>query len=194
MKTIVKCILAAATVLPVAAFAHVGAGDAHDHAGLLAGLLHPLSGVDHLAAMLAVGIWSALAMRPAWLAPLAFVALLTVGALAGFADLAVPAVEPMIAASLLVLGLLVATRRGLQVAVAAGLVGAFAFCHGAAHGRELAAGAQWQALAGMVCTTALLHLAGMAIGRALAQRQRWLTVASGSAVAGLGMLMLTRLA
>jgi urease accessory protein len=186
-------LLAAAAALSTAASAHTGdAGPTH--AGLLAGLLHPFTGADHLAAMLAVGMWSALAARPAWLAPAAFVGLLAAGALAGFAGLQVPAVEPMIAASLLVLGLLVATRRGLPLAAAMGLAGAFAFFHGAAHGAELAGGAQWLALAGMVLATATLHAIGIALGRLLLTRHAWLPRVSGSVVALFGVTLLARLA
>jgi urease accessory protein len=189
MHPLPRFLLAAATLAAcAAASAHTGVA-AHDHAGFVAGFLHPLTGADHLAAMLAVGLWSAIAVRPAWVAPAAFVGLLALGALAGFAGLAVPAVEPMIAASLLVIGLLVATRRQLPLAAAAGLAGAFAFFHGAAHGSELAGGAQLAALAGMVLATAALHGAGLLLARA-----RWLPRLSGSAVALFGALLLARLA
>lgn len=186
-------LFAAAAALSTAASAHTGAG-AHDHSAFLAGLMHPLAGPDHLAAMLAVGMWSALAVRPAWLAPAGFVALLAAGALAGFAGLQVPAVEPMIAASLLVLGLLVAARRGLPLAAAVALAGGFAFFHGAAHGAELAGGQQWLALAGMLLASAGLHVAGMAIARLVLERHRWLPRVSGAAVALLGATLLVRLA
>lgn len=189
-RLLVAGALAAATA---AASAHTGAAP-HDHAGFVAGFLHPLTGADHLAAMLAVGLWSALAVRPAWAAPAAFVALLALGAGAGFAGLAVPAIEPMIAASLLVIGLLVATRRQLPLAAAAGIAGAFAFFHGAAHGNELADGAQVAALAGMVLATAGLHGIGLALGRLLMTRHAWLPRLSGLAVASFGALLLTRLA
>jgi urease accessory protein len=96
----------------------------------MAGLLHPLTGADHLAAMVAVGLWSALVARRAWpdllWAPLGFAALLLAGAVLGLAGVGMPAVEPMIAASLLVLGLLVATRVRLPGLAAAALVGVFA--------------------------------------------------------------------
>lgn len=180
-------------MMPAVALAHTAAGEGHQHANLLSGLLHPLSGIDHLAAMLSIGIWSALAVRPVWLAPLAFVALLGAGATAGFAGLAVPLVEPMVAASLLVIGLLVAARRGMPWWMATGLAGLFAFFHGAAHGTEPAGGQQWEALLGMVLTTALLHLVGIAMGRGMLRIQ-WLSVASGAAVAALGLFMLSRLA
>lgn len=188
----------ATLLLPGLALAHTGAGDAHAHSALASGLLHPFTGLDHLAAMLALGVWSALAVRPLWLAPAVFVLMLAVGALAGFAGLAVPAVEPMIASSLLVLGLLVATRRGLPVALAAALAGLFAFFHGAAHGSELAidfAGAgQWLALTGMVMATAALHGLGIGLGNTFFSRLRWLGAAAGGGVALLGSALLLRLA
>ncbi len=186
-------LLAALSLAATAASAHPSA-IAHAHDGFLAGLVHPLTGADHLAAMLAVGLWSALAVRPAWIAPLAFVAMLVLGAFAGFAGFAVPAVESMIAASLLVLGLLVATRRGLPLAVAASLVGGFAFFHGAAHGVELGDSGQLAALAGMVVTTAALHATGMAIGHLLRTRDAWLPRIAGSGVALFGAALLLRLA
>lgn len=185
--------LAALSLLPALAWAHAGDAD-HGHGGLLQGLLHPITGPDHLAAMLAVGVWSALAVRPAWLAPAAFVALLAVGAVAGFVGVAVPGVEPMVAASLLVLGLLLAQRRQLPLALTTVLVGAFAFFHGAAHGSELGGAGQWLALAGMLVSTALLHGTGMALGHAVVARHRWLAVLAGASTALLGAALLVRMA
>ena len=99
------------------ASAHIGTEPgAHSTLGLWDGLLHPLTGLDHLAAMLAVGFWSALTARRVWTAPLAFAAMLLLGALLGLTGIELPAVEPLIAASLLVLGLLVALRTRLHVA------------------------------------------------------------------------------
>ncbi len=189
-----KLAAAAGLLLPTLVLAHTGVAGAHEHGALLSGLLHPFTGLDHLAAMLALGVWSALSIRPVWLAPAAFVLMLATGALAGFSGLAIPAVEPMIAASLLVLGLLVATRRGLPLTLAAGLAGLFAFFHGAAHGQELAPHSQWLALAGMLASTALLHVAGIALGQAVFARHRWLGTSAGGAVALLGSsLLLLRL-
>lgn len=185
-------VLAAALLagLPLAAAAHTG-GDAGAHHGLasslLDGLLHPFTGLDHLAALLAVGAWSALSARRIWLAPLSFALLMLAGALAASAGLALPGVEPMIAASLLVLGLLLAARQQLPAAAAAALVGGFALFHGAAHGIELAGA---PALAGMVAATALLHAAGLGLGWALRERSRWWPRLSGLAVAGLGAALL----
>jgi urease accessory protein len=166
------------------AFAHVGA-DEGSHHGFLTGFTHPLTGLDHLAAMLAVGMWSAVTSKRIWAAPLSFAALLLVGALAAKAGLVFPAVEPMIAASLLVMGLLLATRQRLPAAASALLVGGFALFHGAAHGLELTGTA---ALAGMVASTLLIHLAGLGLGRAMQHRSAALPRWMGSAIALVGLV------
>ncbi len=167
------------------ALAHVGA-DAGGHHGLLTGFSHPLTGLDHLAAMLAVGFWSALTTRRVWAAPLAFAGLLLVGALLAQAGIAFPGIEPMIAASMLVAGLLLAAQVRLPEAAGALLVGAFALFHGAAHGQELAG---TTALLGMVAGTAVLHLIGMGLGLLLRARAAWLPRLAGAAVALFGMTM-----
>ena len=189
-----KTLALIAMLLPLAAGAHTGA-DGGVHHGFATGFLHPLTGADHLAAMVAVGLWSALAARRAWpdllWAPLAFAGMLLVGALMGLAGVQLPAVEPMIAASLLVLGLLVATRMHLPAVVA--VVGVFAVFHGVAHGYELASedGAALT-LAGMVGATVLLHAAGIAIGWALRRANAWLPRLAGAAVLGLGATLLAQ--
>lgn len=180
--------------LPLAAAAHTGA-DAGLHHGLAAGFLHPLTGPDHLAAMVAVGLWSALTARRAWpdllWAPLGFALMLLAGAMLGLAGVQLPAVEPMIAASLLVLGLLVVTQRRLPAFAAAALVGVFALFHGAAHGQELAGEAGGAlTLAGMLAATVLLHAAGIALGGALRRGQRWMPRLAGAAVAIFGIALL----
>lgn len=171
--------------------AHTGAAG-HVHAGFADGALHPLTGSDHLVAMLAVGAWSALAVRQVWAAPLAFVVLLACGALAGAAGLPVAGTEPMIAASLVAIGLLIATLRRVPAAAAAALAGGFAFFHGAAHGVEI--GVSLPMLAGLLVTTAALHAAGIAVGRIVLERHRWLPRISGALVALLGATLLLRLA
>jgi urease accessory protein len=170
--------------LSLSAAAH--GGGAHDHGGLLTGFLHPLTGPDHLAAMLAVGVWSAMTTKRLWMAPLSFAALLLAGALLAQAGVAFPAIEPMIAASLLAVGLLLAARVKLPEAAGAALVGAFALFHGAAHGQELADGA---ALGGMVLGTVLLHAVGIAMGLGLQRAHHWLPRLAGSAVALMGLNM-----
>ena len=193
MNRFLSRLSALALCLPLLAQAHTG-GSAHTHDAFFAGLLHPLTGLDHLAAMVALGVWSALALRRVWLAPAAFVLMLAVGAVAGMLDLGVPAIEPMIASSLLVLGLLVAVRRSMPLPAALALAGFFAFFHGAAHGQELASEQAWPALAGMLLATAALHGLGILLGRQLFTRQRWLAPAAGSAVALLGSALLLGLA
>ena len=184
---------AAAALAPLAASAHVGV-DGGAHHGFAAGFMHPFSGVDHLCAMVAVGLWSALVARRGadllW-APLGFASMLLAGALAGMAGLQVPGVEPMIAASLLALGLLVATRWRLPAAAATALVGVFAVFHGLAHGQELA-GEQGAAmtLAGMLTATVTLHVAGIAIGWALRHANGWLPRVAGAGVALVGLALL----
>ncbi|WP_422096011.1 HupE/UreJ family protein [Variovorax sp.] len=188
--------LLAAALLPLAASAHTGV-DGGLHHGLVAGFMHPLTGADHLAAMVAVGVWSALSARRAWpdllWAPLAFAGMLLAGALVGLAGLQLPAVEPMIAASQLVLGLLVAARVHLPAGVAMAVVGLFAVFHGVAHGHELA-GEHDAALtlAGMVGATVLLHAAGIALGWALRHANAWLPRIAGAAVVGLGATLLAQ--
>ncbi|MGJ7580116.1 HupE/UreJ family protein [Variovorax sp. RHLX14] len=185
--------------LPLLASAHAGVdGAAHHDTGFMQGFLHPFTGLDHLAAMVAVGLWSALIARSGrdvlW-APLGFAAMLLVGALVGLAGVQVPGVEPMIAASLLAIGLLVVTRLRMPGPVAAAVVGAFAVFHGVAHGHELAGdhGAAF-AIAGMVVATAMLHAAGIAIGWALRRRDTWLPRVTGAAVALFGVALLAQLA
>ena len=184
----------AVAALPAVAAAHAGDA-AHDH-GLTAGFMHPFTGLDHLAAMLAVGLWSALTQtgRRMLAAPFAFAGLLLVGALAGLGlgaqGLAVPGVEPMVAASVLVLGLVAAAGWRLGAPASAALVGAFAVFHGLAHGAELGGGA---ALVGMVLATALLHAGGLALGLKLRALAPVWSRAAGGAIAQLGLGLLTRL-
>ena len=182
--------------LPLAASAHVGS-DAGSHHGFIAGLLHPLTGVDHLAVMLAVGLWAALSARRAWpdllAAPLGFAGMLLFGAVLGLNGFSLPYVEPMIAVSLLALGLLVATRWAVNGLAAAALVGFFALFHGVAHGQEFGASAQaWATLAGMVTATLLLHLGGVLLGWKLRQAPRWMPRLAGSALLLLGAGLLSQ--
>lgn len=193
-----RALLALAAVLPAAAFAHTGV-DGHSHLDFMTGFLHPLTGMDHLAAMVAVGLWSALAARRAgpgllW-GPLGFAGMLLAGALLGLQGVQIPAVEPMIAASLLVTGLLVLTRWHVPGIAAALIVGVFAVFHGLAHGYELAgAPSALATLSGMLAATLLLHLAGLGAGWALRSANAWLPRAAGAAVAVFGVALLARLA
>lgn len=186
LKTVLRRVIPLALTLGCGvASAHIGA-DAGAHHGFLDGLLHPVTGVDHLGAMLAVGLWSATATRRSWLAPVSFALTLLLGALLAQAGWAFPVIEPMIVASLLVLGLLLAVRAQMAPALGAALVGSFALFHGAAHGQELSGAA---ALFGMVLGTATLHAVGWLLGMRLAQRGAWWSRSAGLVVAASGVVM-----
>jgi len=152
-------------LVPALAFAHPG----HDESGLLAGVSHPLSGIDHLLAMVAVGLWAAQQKGAArWALPCTFVGTMLIGGLLGFGGLELPALESGIAASVFALGLAVAlaARPPLFVAVAATAL--FALFHGVAHGLELPAmSSPWGYALGFVGATAVLHAAGYAVVRFL---------------------------
>ncbi len=189
-----RALIALAALLPALALAHVGADHHHHDSALLAGFTHPFTGLDHLAAMVAVGVWSTLAFRHAgraqWAVPAAFALLLLLGGIAGFAGLALPVVESVIAASLVLLGLFVATRLKMPLPAAAALVGAFAVFHGVAHGVELAGDSAVAALGGMVAGTLILHLTGMALGAFVLNRHVWLPRIAGLSVALFGVSLL----
>lgn len=181
--------------LPLLAQAHAGADlAAHHGSAFIAGFLHPFTGVDHLVAMLVVGVWSALTLRGMrrWAAPASFAAMLLVGAVLGLMGLSLPGVEPMIAVSLLALGLLLTTRPALPAWAASLLAGGFAVFHGLAHGAELGTATSPAAAgAGMLLATVVLHAGGLVIGALLAGRKAWLPRLAGAAVAlfGIGLLL-----
>jgi urease accessory protein len=153
----------AALVLPQAAFAHeqVGVGG-----GLVSGLLHPLTGMDHLIAMVAVGIWGAQLGAPAiWVLPITFPLVMAIGGVLGILHVPLPLPEVMIALSALILGAAVAVRMRLPFTAAAAVVAVFAIFHGYAHGAELPKSANPLAYGvGFVVSTGLLHLCGITIG------------------------------
>lgn len=171
-------------------------GHAHDATPsmLAAGLLHPLTGPDHLLAMLAVGLWAAMScdrLSTALWTPMGFAGLLFAGAVAGIAGMAVPAVEPLIMASLLVLGLLLAWRVSLSRTASVALVSFFALFHGLAHGAELPPedGAALF-IAGFMLSTLALHAIGLASGFALKRHAAWLSRLAGAGVALYGAALL----
>lgn len=174
---------------PGLAFAHAG----HESTGLMAGLAHPLLGLDHLLAMLAVGLWAAQQHGSArWAVPLGFVASLLLGGLLGFAGVLLPLLESAIAGSLLALGLLVTVAARLPLAVALGLTGVFGLNHGVAHGLELPIHASpWLYAVGFLGATAALHACGYALVRLLPQAGSPLVRLAGiaSAVSGAWLLV-----
>jgi urease accessory protein len=195
-ETIMKRILSGfILLLPTMAYAHLG-NDAglHHVSAFLAGFIHPFTGLDHMLAMIAVGIWSVQAFRhtssKVWIVPLAFAGLMLAGGVLGIAGIRTPLVEPMIAASLLVLGLFVALRVKLPLPAGAAMVGTFAVFHGLAHGSELPAGHALALLSGMVIATMLLHVTGMLLGRFVMERNVWLPRIAGAAAAAFGIGLL----
>ncbi len=152
--------VAAAMVFATPAFAHVGHGETSSFA---AGLAHPLGGLDHVAVMIAVGLWAALkGGRALWLWPAAFVGVMLIGGALGMAHVALPFVEPAILASVVALGLCVALAIDVPVAVGAAIIGAFALFHGHAHGTEVVEGMSGaEYMAGFALATAALHAVGI---------------------------------
>lgn len=150
--------------VPTAALAHTGHGDT---AGLLHGFMHPVGGLDHVLAMVAVGVFAyVLGGRALWLVPLSFVLMMGMGFLLGVGQVDVPFVELGIALSSVVIGGAAALGRPMPVAAASVLVGVFAVFHGHAHGAEMPLAASgFEYAMGFVAATALLHLSG--IGAAL---------------------------
>lgn len=148
------------------AFAHVGHGST---ASFTAGLAHPLAGLDHVAVMVAVGLWAALkGGRALWAWPAAFVGVMLIGGALGMAHVPLPFVEPGILASVVALGLLVALAVELPVTIGALIVAVFALLHGHAHGSEVAEtvnGAEY--MAGFALATAALHLAGIGFAQTM---------------------------
>ena len=176
------------------ACAPAGAHSGSMSGGFAGGLAHPLFGPDHVAAMLAVGLWGAFLGPPAiFILPIVFPMVMAGGGVMGILGLALPGVETGIALSAIVLGLMVALAARPPLWIAAALVGAFAVFHGHAHGAELPPGADAVAYSvGFVVATGLLHLAGIGFG----WLARWpvgriAVRAAGAAIALAGVAFLT---
>lgn len=153
-------------LLPAAAMAHTGTGA---HIDAMHGFLHPLTGLDHVLAMVAVGVFAAqLGGRSLWAVPAAFVLAMVAGGALGYFGTPLPLVEQGIALSVIVMGLAVALGLRLPLAPAMVLVAAFAVFHGHAHGAEGAAAGSFAGYAaGFVVATSILHAAGVALGMML---------------------------
>ena len=184
--------LAVMASLSQPSFAHEQAGIA---GGFVSGFQHPLTGLDHMVAMVAVGIWGAqLGMPAIWVLPITFPIVMAMGGVLGILKLPLPFQEPVIALSALVLGAAVAVRLRTPFAIAAAIVAVFAIFHGYAHGAELPHAANPFAYGiGFVVATGLLHLCGISIGLLL----RWpigdrLIRGMGAAIALLGCYFLAR--
>ncbi|MDD2776468.1 MAG: HupE/UreJ family protein [Gallionella sp.] len=180
--TLPKLLLGLLIVIPNFAEAHVGIAAA---SGWAHGVLHPLLGVDHLCAMLAVGVWaSQLGGRAVWGLPLTFVSVMALAGWLGMAGLPLPFVEGGIALSLLVLGVFITRAQRMSLWLSALMVGGFAVFHGYAHGAEMPQNASGLSYAlGFIFTTSLLHVTGILLAQTLV---KW---GSPQGVRGLGALV-----
>lgn len=176
-----------------AALAHPG----HNFSGLAAGLMHPFSGLDHLLAMLAVGLWAAQGGnkwgggRKMWLLPATFMTMLVVGAGVAMQWQSLPLIETGIATSVLALGLLIALSMRFPVILSVAVTALFGLMHGYAHGLALPESALPFAYAlGFLAATATLHLIGIAVGVATGLRYALLPRLLGSAIALSGAYLL----
>jgi len=194
-RSLTGAMLLAACMLPGLALAHSEVATRwHLHAwGIEAGWMHPFTGIDHLLAMLALGLWAGQrGGRGLWVLPVAFLVCLLAGGLLAMAGTRIPAVEPMILLSLLAMGGLIATSMRVAdsfALVAAGVVGLF---HGLAHGGEMPLNVSPQAYAaGFVVASATLHVAGMMLVWGLRRAGAAnLTRMTGAGIAATGLLLL----
>ena len=186
----VRAIAAVLAIAPALALAHEETGQA---AGFLSGLAHPVSGLDHVLAMIAVGLWGAVLGPPAiWVLPVAFPLVMALGGLMGLLGIPLPGVEIGIAVSAIVLGAMVLAELRPPLWLAAAIVAFFAVFHGHAHGRELPAGTSALLYSlGFVVATGLLHAVGILLGlahRSAAGRRAVRVAGGGVALAGLFFL------
>ncbi|CAA7618878.1 HupE/UreJ family protein [Magnetospirillum sp. UT-4] len=184
---------AAIALAALPAFAHTGG--AHG-AGLVAGFAHPVGGLDHLLAMVTVGLWAVQAGgRAVWLMPLAFLAAMVAGGALGMAGIGLPAVELAILASVVLLGTVVALKLKPALPLGMAVVAALAIFHGHAHGAEMpAAAAPVLYGAGFLVATGLLHAAGvfgsLGIARLVREKGELLVRGTGAAIAASGAVLM----
>jgi urease accessory protein len=176
-----KILILAAMLISGAAAAHPQAGGAHTH-GFFDGFVHPFTGLDHLLAMLAVGIWSVRQSNAKWL-PATFIGMVLVGVLTGVAGLTIPELETGVALTVALMGVLIAVAARLPAAAGAVMVGVFALLHGNAHGHELPEAAS---TFGLLLASALLVYVGRMLGRATPALALKL---SGAAIAAAGVML-----
>ncbi|UYO00824.1 MAG: HupE/UreJ family protein [Devosia sp.] len=160
-------VLTATLLATMPAFAHL---DPAEHGSFAAGFSHPLFGLDHILAMVAVGLWAALqGGRAIWIVPSAFVGTMAIGFAAAIAGVPLPFVEPVILASVIFIGIGIALALPIPTTAVAAMVGFFAFFHGHAHGGELGEAGAWQFAIGFILATAVLHGAGIVGGLVLSK-------------------------
>ncbi|MBS1910906.1 MAG: HupE/UreJ family protein [Bacteroidetes bacterium] len=182
-----------ALTVPALALAAAEAAQAHpfhsSQPAIVAGAMHPFTGLDHLLAMIAVGIWaSQMGGRSRWMVPLAFVSVMALGGALGAAGIGLPFVEQSIIGSVLILGVVIAAAVRLPLGASIAIVGLMALAHGHAHGAEMQPGTSaGMYAAGFIVATAALHCAGMWAATLLQQRAGSLLVRwSGAAILAAG--------
>jgi urease accessory protein len=187
--TMIACLGLAVSSLAGPALAHTGVGAVH---GFGAGLMHPLTGLDHLLAMVAVGLWAGLVGgRARWVYPLAFVAMMIAAGLWGMSGSSLPGVETGIAVSVVILGFAIALKAAPPLAAGTAACAIFAIFHGHAHGAELPEGASSLGYAaGFVLSTAALHGVGLALAGFLAARAPLLARVAGGGLVLAGVALL----
>lgn len=179
-------ILATLFFLPSVALAHPG----HEAGQFTGGLAHPVAGADHLLAMVALGLLAAqIGGRALWALPLTFIGAMIVGGVSGWAGVPFPGVEPMILASVIILGVLVAMAVRLPLPVLVPAVALFAFAHGWAHGAEGPVHGLAAYALGFAIATMAMHLMGIGIGKLLTQSALLRGLGGGTALAGLVLAM-----
>ncbi|MET0083389.1 MAG: HupE/UreJ family protein [Sedimenticola sp.] len=188
MLTNKYAVLALALLVPSMAAAHTGHGMTP---GLVHGLAHPLGGLDHLLAMIAVGVVAAYAgRRSLWLLPISFVGLMLAGSLVALSAISLPMVEGGILLSVVALGVMIALGVRMPLLPAIGLVGFFGMFHGYAHGLELAVASQALGyMAGFAVTTLALHGSGIMLGRWFQQLPAPVYKLAGAATASTGLAL-----
>lgn len=175
-------------LIPGIAMGHVESNAGGD-GGFVSGLMHPVTGLDHVVAMVAVGLWGAILRAPAiWVLPIAFPLIMTIGAVIGIIGLPLPYIDIGIAASGIVLGLMVVFNARPPIYAAFGLIAFFAIYHGFPHGTALPDfGVPLLFAAGFVISTGLLHVAGIALGLLYKwQAGEFVVRALGLAIASIG--------
>jgi len=189
LQTLKMGLVALFAAIPALALAHPG----HEHTtSFISGFMHPMGGLDHLLAMLAIGLWAAsLGGRALWAVPAAFIGTMLVGGGLAVAGVQVPFIEQGIVLSVILMGALLVGAARFPVTICAGIAGLFAVFHGAAHGLEMPLNANGAEYAlGFAAATALLHLVGIGFGAAIARFQApIITRVTGSLIAVAGLFL-----
>ena len=189
LQTLKMGLVALFAAIPALALAHPG----HEHTtSFISGFMHRMGGLDHLLAMLAIGLWAAsLGGRALWAVPAAFIGTMLVGGGLAVAGVQVPFIEQGIVLSVILMGALLVGAARFPVTICAGIAGLFAVFHGAAHGLEMPLNANGAEYAlGFAAATALLHLVGIGFGAAIARFQApIITRVTGSLIAVAGLFL-----